>query len=348
MSAARRTDEALWERIKTKWMRGAKGGPAGKWNARKAQLAVLEYKDKGGGYLGAKRADNSLKKWTDEDWGYIDGKDGNRYLPKKVRDSLTPQEKRRENRRKKGREGEWVPYSDSVASKMRKAGVFGPARGGAGGTASRSQFLTREGMERYLPRCRPLSWYVPGRKIEVSDRMQKGYSYRLSAPRGRAGFPRGFAPELTPRQMLRLGSFEGKYLNDCMGEFPREWYAGMLRAGTASPEGPDPGVNLFGVKSRKSLKYWKRKGWIPITGSRKTDPDVRGWFQWYCRYWLGRRDPEVDDLQIARWRAFTRHAGQIKASYRRAGSRPRSKAEKKNHRPRQRQALLQWAYDPWV
>lgn len=191
---------------------------------------------------------------------------------------------------------------------------------------------------------KPLSAFRPGLLIRVDDRMQSRYSYRLEAAPGR-DFDPGFRPQVTPAAMLRRGVFEGCYLNDCEGEFPREWFADAKRAGKLRPGRPDPGVNEFGVKSRLSLGEWRRRGWIPAA---EGDPDVRGWFQWYCRYWLGRRIPPVDRVQIARWRAFVRHRGQILASYRRLGRPPKTRAEKKKHRPRQRQALLQWAYDPFV
>jgi hypothetical protein len=193
-------------------------------------------------------------------------------------------------------------------------------------------------------RGHPLSWYRPGRRVDVADRMQTRYSYVLAARPGR-GFAPGFRPALSPARMLRMGVFEGKYLNDCAGELPREWYAGARRR--LSPARPDPSLNAFGVKSRLSLGEWRRRGWIPAAPG---DRDVRGWFQWYCRYWLGRRAPGVDEVQIARWRAFTRHRAQILASYRRMApaQRPRTPAQKRRHRPRQRQALLQWAYDPYV
>jgi hypothetical protein len=175
--------------------------------------------------------------------------------------------------------------------------------------------------------------------------MQARYSYALAARPGQ-GFAPGFRPQVSPERMLRMGVFEGKYLNDCVAEFPREWFEGALRAGTLSPDGPDPARNAFRVKSRQSLGQWRRNGWIPVSPG---DPDVRGWFQWYCRYWLGRRAPAVDEIQIARWRAFARHRAQILASYRRLGPRrPRTPAQKRAHRPRQRQALLQWAYRPYV
>lgn len=117
------TDSKLWKEIKEKWHRGEKGGKAGQWNARKAQLAVQEYKRRGGKYTGTPRNKTSLAKWTREDWGYIDGKKGNRYLPAKVRKKMTPKEKRVENRRKRSatKKGkQYADYSDSVLKKMQK------------------------------------------------------------------------------------------------------------------------------------------------------------------------------------------------------------------------------------
>ena len=196
---------------------------------------------------------------------------------------------------------------------------------------------------RALPRAHRLAWYKPGQTVRAADRMQN-YSYMLTARAGR-DFAAGFAPDLTPGQMLRAGVFEGRYLNDCAGELPREWFEAALQRGRLRAVA-DAAANEFGVKSRLSLGEWRRRGWVPQAAG---DPDVRGWFQWYCRYWLGRRIPAVDALQIARWRSFARHRGQIEASYRRLGrARPQSRAEKRSHRARQRQALLQWAYDPYV
>lgn len=167
-----------------------------------------------------------------------------------------------------------------------------------------------------------------GNSIKVSDSMQSNYQYILQEPIGK-NFDPPFAPELTPAEMLELGVFEGKYLNDCQEEFPLKWFEKAKLSPT-----PDVTKNYFQIKSRQPLSEWIRKGWIT-----PDDPDPRGWFQWYCRYYLGRRIPEVDQRQIKRWRAFARHRGQILKN-----------CEKGNlHcRPRQRQALLQWAYDPFI
>lgn len=165
-----------------------------------------------------------------------------------------------------------------------------------------------------------------GQAIEVHDRMQAGYRYVLSAPEGQE-FDPSFRPFYTPSQMLEMGVFEGKYCNDCTDELPRSWFEKARISPVA-----DPALNYFGVKSRQPLRVWRENGWI-------YGPDPRGWFQWYCRYYLGRRLPEIDAIQIRRWRGFARHAGQIRA-----------------HcmpgdifcRPRQRQALLQWSHDPLI
>lgn len=162
--------------------------------------------------------------------------------------------------------------------------------------------------------------------IHVNDKMQTGYQYRLDEAEG-AGFDDGFDPYYTPREMLEMGVFEGKYCNDCRDEFPAAWFENAKLS-----DRPDPGINYFGIKSRQPLSVWREKGWIH-------GPDPRGWFQWYCRYYLGRRLPEIDAIQIKRWRAFSRHAGQIRAN---------CEPGDIFCRRRQRQALLQWSYDPLI
>lgn len=160
-------------------------------------------------------------------------------------------------------------------------------------------------------------------RVTVSDRMQQGYTYLLIEPVGRS-FEEGFAPELTPAELLALGVFGGKYMTDCGAEFPASWF----RRAKLSPDRRDPKLNYFGVNASQPLSVWRKKGWI-----HRDDP--RGWFQWYCRYYMGRRS-EDDARQIRRWRQMARHVAQI-----RQGCRPRDL----DCRRRQRQALLHWAYD---
>jgi hypothetical protein len=117
------------------------------------------------------------------------------------------------------------------------------------------------------------------RWIEVNDRMQQGYRYLVSAPEGR-DFHLEFHPELTPAKMLALGVFGGRYMTDCRAEFPTSWFA----KARLSPTGRDPSLNWFGVDASQPLSAWRAKGWIH-------PEDPRGWFQWYCRYYQGRRMP---------------------------------------------------------
>lgn len=161
-------------------------------------------------------------------------------------------------------------------------------------------------------------------RVRVHDKMQCRYSYQLTVPVGR-NFDPEFSPTLTPRQMLELGVFGGKYMTDCRREFPASWYA---RA-KLSPERHDPKLNYFGVSASQPLSVWRAKGWI-------YHEDPRGWFQWYCRYYLGRRIPDEDRRQIKRWKAMRRHIAQIRQHCRRGDL---------TCRRRQRQALLHWAYD---
>ena len=161
------------------------------------------------------------------------------------------------------------------------------------------------------------------RVVIVNDKMQR-YRYVLTAPMGR-NFDPEFCPDLTPKEMLALGVFCGKYMTDCRKEFPASWFA----RGRLSPSSRDCSLNYFGVNASHSLSVWREKGWIH-------PDDPRGWFQWYCRYYMGRRAPGEDARQIARWKAIRRHVAQIKRHCEPGDSRCR---------PRQRQALLHWAYD---
>ena len=160
-------------------------------------------------------------------------------------------------------------------------------------------------------------------RVLVNDLMQRGYEYTLTAPAGRRFHP-DFRPDLTPREMLTLGVFGGKYLTDCRAEFPASWFANARLC----HERHDPALNFFGVNASQPLAVWRKKGWI-----YREDP--RGWFQWYCRYYLGRRCPD-DERQIRRWSALRRHVAQLRGVCRPGDL---------SCRPRQRQALLHWAYD---
>ena len=162
------------------------------------------------------------------------------------------------------------------------------------------------------------------KSVIVHDMMQDGYKYQLVEPEGK-NFDPEFTPELTPAEMLKLGVFGGKYMTDCQNEFPKSWFA----EAKLCHEKHDPDLNYFGINASQPLSVWKKKGWL-------YQGDPRGWFQWYCRYYMGRRIPFEDERQIKRWKAIKRHIAQVKKH-----------CKKKDFtcRPKQRQALLHWAYD---
>jgi hypothetical protein len=159
--------------------------------------------------------------------------------------------------------------------------------------------------------------------IIVDDKMQTDYRYELTEPAGR-NFDVEFKPELTPREMLELGIFGGKYMTDCAAEFPKSWFT----EAKLCSEKHDPKLNFFGVNASQPLSVWREKGWI-------NPDDPRGWFQWYCRYYMGRRHQD-DERQIRRWKAIRRHIAQIQNN-----CYPRDL----DCRRKQRQAVLHWAYD---
>ena len=138
-----------------------------------------------------------------------------------------------------------------------------------------------------------------------------------------------FQPQLNPKDMLELGVFGGFYFEGNHREYPKNWF----KNAKLSKTGYDINLNCFKINSGLSRKEWIKRGWI-------TKEDPLGWFQWYCRYTIGRRIPEIDNLQISRWAAFgPRHIGGIKAN---------CESGNIDCRPRQRQALLHWAYDPFI
>jgi hypothetical protein len=152
------------------------------------------------------------------------------------------------------------------------------------------------------------------------------YLMNLTESKKETDWSEDFYPSYTPKEMLEMGVFEGKYLNAIRKEFPADWFTKAKLA----KDKADESLNYYGVKSRKSLSHWKEKGWI-----HKQDP--LGWFQWYCRYYMGRRTPD-DARQIKRWKSFvSRHRAQVISAC--------PLGSGKECRPRQKQGLLQWAWD---
>jgi hypothetical protein len=162
------------------------------------------------------------------------------------------------------------------------------------------------------------------KKVTVNDKMQTNYTYYLNEPVGE-NFDPEFKPELTPKEVLELGVFGGKYMTDCKDEFPDDWF----KEAKLSPEKKDIEPNYFKVDASMPLSHWKKKGWI-------YHEYPRGWFQWYCRYYMGRRIPPEDERQIKRWKAIKRHLSAIKKN---------CEPKDLDCRKKQRQTLLFWTYD---
>jgi hypothetical protein len=164
------------------------------------------------------------------------------------------------------------------------------------------------------------------KKIIANNILQNDYEYYVTQPAGR-NFDPEFKPDLSPKEMLELGVFGGHYFLDenARKEFPKSWWT---TAKLSESDKKEAKYNFFHISASKPLSYWQEKGWI-----NKQDP--HGWFQWYCRYYMGRRSDD-DARQIKRWKAFARHYAQV-AKNCRAGD--------IHCRPKQRQALLHWAYD---
>ena len=140
-------------------------------------------------------------------------------------------------------------------------------------------------------------------------------------------FYKYFKPELSPKKMLEYGVFGGSYLGNTIDEFPKSWFKKAKLSKNFDVE-----LNRFKIKSGLPREEWIKKGWI-----FKEDP--LGWFQWYCRFCNGRRIPKIDEIQIKRWKNFTRHVKAIKKNCDEGDL---------SCRRRQRQAILQWSYNPFI
>ncbi|MEI7683323.1 MAG: hypothetical protein WCJ24_03435 [Candidatus Saccharibacteria bacterium] len=163
------------------------------------------------------------------------------------------------------------------------------------------------------------------KSIIVNEEYQTGYTYTLTEPIGK-NFSDDFSPQLTPKQMLKLGVFGGNYFKQRPDEFPKDWFEGVAFSGNGAS---DKQLNFFRVNASQPLEVWQKKGWIYFE-------DPKGWFLWYCRYYQGRRIADEDLRQIKRWKNMRRHIAQL---------RNKCRVGDVNCRPRQRQALLHWAYD---
>lgn len=161
--------------------------------------------------------------------------------------------------------------------------------------------------------------------IHVNEEYQTGYEYKLTEPIGK-NFDPEFKPELTPKEMLQLGVFGGNYFTTRPKEFPDDWFDGVEFSKT---DHADKNLNFYKINASQPLSAWEKKGWI-------YPEDPQGWFLWYCRYFMGRRIVEEDKRQVRRWKAIKRHASQIAKN---------CQVGDLNCRPKQRQALLHWAYD---
>ena len=150
---------------------------------------------------------------------------------------------------------------------------------------------------------------------------------KILKKKSKEDFYKLFKPQLTPKKMLELGVFGGAYFGLSIKEYPKSWFINAKIS-----KNFDVNLNRFKVKSGLSRKEWQEKGWI-----FKQDP--LGWFQWFCRFSNGRRIPHIDEIQIKRWKNFNRHVAAIKKN---------CEPIDLNCRRRQRQAILQWAYNPFI
>ena len=175
-----------------------------------------------------------------------------------------------------------------------------------------------------------LNDYTIGSEVNVEDSMQR-YHYVLQEVPGR-NFSVNFTPNLTPQQMLELGVFGGDYFHNEHSEFPEEWFNSAKLSAEHNPH-----LNFFQVDASQPLQEWQSKGWI-------YEEDPRGWFQWYCRFFLGRRTDD-DPRQITRWLRLAGPKGRFRGQLIQLCLRKHKAFNDFTVSPVIRQTLLHWAYE---
>ena len=146
-----------------------------------------------------------------------------------------------------------------------------------------------------------------------------------------------FNPDLTPREIILTGAFGGNYFAGDLDRLELDKWFENIDARLYASEKYSLKTNKFKVRSGSSLEYWQKSGWIH-------DEDPKGWFEWYCKYYIGRRH-EDDIRQIKRWLAFCGPKGRFRnAIYNKIFKSGLKIENSKDISPRIQQSLLHWSY----
>jgi len=160
-----------------------------------------------------------------------------------------------------------------------------------------------------------------------------------------------FSPNLSPQQVLQMGAFGGTYFRDIISavtghrhhgleiisEFPKEWFAALDLEKQVTSQTYQKAVNHYKVACGGSLGMWETSGWI-------AEADPYGWFQWYCRFYLGRRSSD-DDRQIDRWMKGQGPKGRWRVQLMNKIIKVNAQYDDIKISPVMRQVLLHWAYE---
>ena len=160
-----------------------------------------------------------------------------------------------------------------------------------------------------------------------------------------------FKPNVVPKDVFKKGAFGGTYFRpiyssitdknytgkSVISEYPKSWFTGLNIDNVVISETYDKKVNKYGVKCGSSLESWEKSGWIV-----KEDP--YGWFQWYCRFYRGRRMYD-DERQIDRWAKLAGPNGRFRRRLMNEIIKKNKKYDDPSVSPVIRQVLLLWGYE---
>jgi len=258
-------------------------------------------------------------------------------------------------KRTSARDKKVVNYAEEKVDVSISTPTLVPSGGGTAKRAS-SSFGTYDPPKTREEAQKSAVFYKPARRTKEKEVYPESSVLKRDEATGKLTFKNvpssqaHFQPNLTPKEMIQAGTFGGCYFNPRGGkkgflkrpilvaskEFPEEWFENMSK-GLYENRVYKSYRNLYQVKAGQDQHYWEEHGWI-------NEQDPRGWFQWYCRFYLGRRTAD-DARQISRWTGVGGEKGRWKNNLLNKIVSSNRRFDDASISPVVRQTMLHWAIE---